>query len=537
MSAAAVPDDEGDAAWDVSGDVNWDDWTDAEGVTALEPCADLLAPDTHAGHASPQAALEAARAGGIDVLGIARQHGCDQYGCIRLVNYLRKKIATDPQWRGVPSPEDFAAEDFYMPVIPNDALLQIDYEGILGTGHADDETDIAGEAQGDTVESLRRQLQQLQEAFTQYREVAEPALLGQSRDDMATSGSDEATSREVTTEKDDDASSDGAADDVESYFYSYAHYGIHLEMLGDMVRTEAYRDSMYKNPATYAGKTVLDVGCGTGILSMMAARAGAARVIGVDNSSVVHSAMGIVIENGLSDKVTLVRGKIEEVALPVQEKQVDIIISEWMGYFLFFESMLDSVIHARDKWLKPGGVVYPDKCTLHVAAMSDPTAYQRRVTFWNDVYGFKMTSMAPQVLREVDVRVVDAETIVSAPAMLQHVDIMEAKLDDLEYDSEFTLTVTRDCTVDALCSFFDVDFERGCANPIKLNTAPDATPTHWKQAVFLLSTPLTVPTGGVIEGRMAGKRSAHNPRHWDATLTYSIRGSGTPPITQKFTLG
>ena len=93
MSAAAVPDDEGDAAWDVSGDVNWDDWTDAEGVTALEPCVDLLAPDTHAGHASPQAALEAARAGGIDVLGIARQHGCDQYGCIRLVNYLRKKVS------------------------------------------------------------------------------------------------------------------------------------------------------------------------------------------------------------------------------------------------------------------------------------------------------------------------------------------------------------------------------------------------------------------------------------------------------------
>lgn len=58
-------------------------------------------------------------------------------------------------------------------------------------------------------------------------------------------------------------------------------------MLRDTVRTEAYRDAMYKNPDTFKGKVVLDVGCGTGILSMMAAKAGAARVIGVDYSSVV----------------------------------------------------------------------------------------------------------------------------------------------------------------------------------------------------------------------------------------------------------
>ena len=47
--------------------------------------------------------------------------------------------------------------------------------------------------------------------------------------------------------------------------------------------------------------------------------------------------------------ITLIRGKIEEVTLPVEK--VDIIISEWMGYCLFYESMLNSVLFARDKWL------------------------------------------------------------------------------------------------------------------------------------------------------------------------------------------
>lgn len=59
-------------------------------------------------------------------------------------------------------------------------------------------------------------------------------------------------------------------------------------------------------------------------------------------------------ENGLSDKVTIIRGKIEEIALPVDT--VDIIISEWMGYFLIFESMYSSVLWARDRWLAPNGI-------------------------------------------------------------------------------------------------------------------------------------------------------------------------------------
>jgi hypothetical protein len=61
-----------------------------------------------------------------------------------------------------------------------------------------------------------------------------------------------------------------------------------------------------------------------------------------------------VQENGLSDKVTIIRGKIEEIRLPVET--VDIIISEWMGYFLIFESMYSSVLWARDKWLAPDGI-------------------------------------------------------------------------------------------------------------------------------------------------------------------------------------
>ena len=78
------------------------------------------------------------------------------------------------------------------------------------------------------------------------------------------------------------------------YFDSYAHFGIHEEMLKDEVRTMSYRNSMRENKHLFKNKIVLDVGCGTGILSMFAAKAGAAKVIGVDMSSIVEYARKIV---------------------------------------------------------------------------------------------------------------------------------------------------------------------------------------------------------------------------------------------------
>ena len=103
----------------------------------------------------------------------------------------------------------------------------------------------------------------------------------------------------------------------------------------------------------------MDIGCGTGILSIFAARAGAKHVYAIENAEIAHFAREIIQRNGLSDKITVIKGKMEEIELPV--KQVDLIVSEWMGYFLFYESMLDSVLWARDKYLAKNGKMLPDR--------------------------------------------------------------------------------------------------------------------------------------------------------------------------------
>lgn len=83
------------------------------------------------------------------------------------------------------------------------------------------------------------------------------------------------------------------------------------------MRTEGYRDAILKNPSLFKGKTVLDIGCGTGILSIFAAQAGAAKVIGIDCSGMADFATKIVAENGLDGVVSIIKGKVEEITLPV----------------------------------------------------------------------------------------------------------------------------------------------------------------------------------------------------------------------------
>ena len=139
------------------------------------------------------------------------------------------------------------------------------------------------------------------------------------------------------------------------YFNSYSSFYIHEDMIKDTVRTESYRKAIEGNPEAFKDKVVLDIGCGTGILSIFAARAGAKHVYGLEFADIADYAKVIVNKNNLSDKITIIKSKVEEAVLPVDK--VDIIISEWMGYFLLYESMLDTVLYARDKWLVKDGLV------------------------------------------------------------------------------------------------------------------------------------------------------------------------------------
>ncbi|THG98393.1 hypothetical protein EW026_g3779 [Hermanssonia centrifuga] len=301
------------------------------------------------------------------------------------------------------------------------------------------------------------------------------------------------------------------------YADSYAHFGIHEEMLKDSVRTGSYRNAIINNPHLFKGKTVLDVGCGTGILSMFAAKAGAKHVVGIDMSNIIDQATKIIEANGFKDTITLVKGKLEEATLPITE--FDIIVSEWMGYFLLYESMLDTVLLARDKYLKPGGLMFPDEATMYLAAIEDMDYKEEKINFWDNVYGFDYSCIKEIALREPLVDTVELKSVVTDPCQIKHIDLLTVKKEDLTFKVPFSLTATRNDYVHAFLAWFDISFA-ACHKPVKFSTGPHAKYTHWKQTVFYTPDTLTVSAGENITGELTCAPNARNPRDLDIAIEY-----------------
>merc|ERR1712037_200107 len=187
-------------------------------------------------------------------------------------------------------------------------------------------------------------------------------------------------------------------------------------------------------------------------------------------------------------------------------EKFDVIVSEWMGYFLLFEGMLDSVLAARDKYLKPGGSILPSRCSVHVTALSDIQRYNNLVGFWTDVYGFKMSCMRGPILGEANVEVVGSEHIVS----------------NTEFSSDFSLEISRTCDLTAIVGYFDTFFELE-ERPVESSTGPLATPTHWKQTVFYLPEVLPVVKDQVVSGKITCKRMSTDVRALKVALTLEGR--------------
>ena len=155
----------------------------------------------------------------------------------------------------------------------------------------------------------------------------------------------------------------------DQYLEEYGTLYDHLGMLHDHERMRGYHDAIRLNAeAHFKGKVVLDVGTGTGVLAIWAAQAGARRVFAVEGTSVAQHAETMAKAHGFGSVIEVIRGRMEDVQLP---EPVDVIVSEWMGYFLLRESMIQSVIFARDRWLRPDGVMYPSSARLLLASLQD----------------------------------------------------------------------------------------------------------------------------------------------------------------------
>lgn len=311
-----------------------------------------------------------------------------------------------------------------------------------------------------------------------------------------------------------------ASQDQDYYFDSYAHIGIHEDMLKDSIRTLSYRNAIYQNPSLIKDKVVLDVGCGTGILSMFAAKAGARKVYAVERSSIVEYARQIIAENGYQDIITVIQGIAEEIDLP---EKVDVVISEWMGYALLYESMLPSVIFARNKFMKETGTMMPSQARMFIAAIEDAEYRKKKIDFWDNVYGFNYTPIKEWALIEPLVDTVPQNNIITDDCLLVTFDLNKCQKEDLSISTDFDLWPFQKDTMHAFVVWFDVSFKGG-DKEIELSTSPYKKSTHWSQSIFYLPQPVQVDIDQSIHGHFEMKPNDRNPRDQDFKLTFTVNG-------------
>ncbi|WYZ37427.1 hypothetical protein EsH8_II_000933 [Colletotrichum jinshuiense] len=475
-----------------------------------------------------------------DFIAIRRRLGLDFFGTVKLVNFVRQHTHDGAALPEAITAEDVSDDRFLKPVIEDDALIMSLTELDLDDDESPGGAQQAAQSASSRETQLEEELERLKAQFANYRTAVEQTLDQRWGDDAALA---------PKSEKPRDEDDKGVRKDESQYYWeSYAANDIHETMLKDKVRTDSYRDFVYNNKALFKDKVVLDIGCGTGILSMFCAKAGASKVFAVDKSDIIDKARENVFNNGLADKVTCIRGRVEDISLPVD--QVDIIISEWMGYCLLYEAMLNSVLVARDRFLKPDGLIAPSISTIWMAPVSDPEYVTDFITFWDDVYGFDMKSMKAGIYDEARIEIMPEDCICGTPSQISYIDLHTVKIEDLDFEAQWKSTLTKDVSsLDGFLTWFDIFFttsrkdtipaglqvkagETSVSRPgeVSFTTGPSGPDTHWKQG-FLMSKYLEenigVKSGAEVSGRIVFKAPENNPRALTISNTWTAPSQDT----------
>ena len=267
----------------------------------------------------------------------------------------------------------------------------------------------------------------------------------------------------------------------------------HISMMNDAPRNEAYLKAL--NLAIGEDDVVLEIGTGSGLLSMMAADAGAKNVITCEASSTIAKAATRIIEkNGYSEKITVI-DKISTELIVGKDlpRQADVVISEVLSAEFVGEGVRSTILDANQRLLSDGGRMVPESGAIKVALLGSNTEICNKISV-NTIEGYDLSNFNSIMSQKISLNLNDRPTLLSNSE-----DAFNLNLYDSQPISKSEKVLSLKVTKSGLCLGVIQWLRVQLFDHIEYENTPGDTASHWPTPVYLFDQPLEVTAGQILE--------------------------------------
>jgi type I protein arginine methyltransferase len=306
--------------------------------------------------------------------------------------------------------------------------------------------------------------------------------------------------------------------------YALTAYG---EMMAPTRRMHAYADAL--RHAVRPGATVLDIGAGTGIFSLLACRFGAGQVHAVEPDDALLLASSFAADNGCADRITLHQRLSTEVNLPVR---ADVVVSDLRGILPLFQHHIPAIIDARERLMLPGGVLIPMRDTLYACLVESPEHYARyRVPWLENDFGLDLHAGHPMAVNSWrNTRITPAQVLTPPQAWCT---LDYRTIDSPDVRGDVAWTAQRAGVAHGVGLWFDAELVPG----VGFSNAPGEPELVYGQAFFPLQSELSLETGDRISIALSARLvGADYVFSWRTTVV-GVNGGAKARFEQSTFLG
>lgn len=261
-------------------------------------------------------------------------------------------------------------------------------------------------------------------------------------------------------------------------------------MLSDKTRTNAFCTAIADKTKT--NSIAIDLGAGTGILSLATVKAGAKLVYAIERSKIASVAASLFRENNFDEKIRLL---VSDSKYVIISEKVDLLLSEWIGIHVFQENMLLDFIDTRDRFLKQGGTLIPEAVDIWLAPLKNNPVLDKEILKWNKpVYGFDFSEISRLSLNDAYIAHISPEDLAAPGASAVTLDLYTIQpFDSFRISAVFSPEIPQ--SINGICGWFTAHL----TTDIALDTSPSSPSTHWQQTVYPIHPKIKIDEGEELQ--------------------------------------